>query len=151
MMLRLFISFCFLQVKKTINYRIMLFATFTNQIVKIYAMKMIWESLYNRNELVRGHYSLNELLVYSTFSIALSQCLTWWDGIHLYIISSVKKGTIVSDIFRPVSLPCQMLFRGGAEFIANMLFYSIPSVVLCYSFWRVEPVHTTNVLWAYFG
>lgn len=59
--------------------------TLVNVFIRIYAYAMLWMTLYKQNASLFGNIDLNQMLLYSIFSISLSQAFTWWDGPHTYL------------------------------------------------------------------
>lgn len=114
------------QMKK---YKITFFTSLFNIIIKVVAMAMVWKAVYmqNANEF---QLTLEQMLIYSTMSIALSQCLTWWDGPHYYALESIQSGNVIFDMLKPISFPMQLLLRGNSEFVLNIFIYTIPTMLV---------------------
>ena len=68
--------------------------TLVNVFIRIYAYAMLWMTLYKQNASLFGNIDLNQMLLYSIFSISLSQAFTWWDGPHIYVEENIKNGRI---------------------------------------------------------
>ena len=66
--------------------------TLVNVFIRIYAYAMLWMTLYKQNASLFGNIDLNQMLLYSIFSISLSQAFTWWDGPHIYVEENIKNG-----------------------------------------------------------
>ncbi len=120
--------FCCLYIQMT-KYKITFLASLFNIGIKVIAMALVWKAVYAYN-INDTQLSLDQMLVYSTISIALSQCLTWWDGPHYYALETVQSGTIIFDMLKPISFPVQLFIRGSSEFILNIIIYTIPTVVV---------------------
>ncbi len=117
------------QLKCLIKYRMTFWASIFNILIKLVAMGMVWKAVYGQQgNLIQ--YSEKQMLIYSTVSIALAQCMTWWDGPHMYALNSIKKGTIIFDITRPVNFMYQLFCRGSSVFFINIIIYFLPTIFL---------------------
>lgn len=82
--------------------------TSVNVFIRIYAYTMLWMTLYKQNASLFGNIDLNQMLLYSIFSISLSQAFTWWDGPHIYVEENIKNGRIICDLLKPMELQTQL-------------------------------------------
>lgn len=127
------------------KYKVTFFTSLFNIIVKIVAMAMVWKSVYAQN-IVEFQLTLKQMLIYSTMSIALSQCLTWWDGPHYYALESIQSGTVILDILKPISFPLQLLLRGSSEFVLNIFVYTIPTILAGIALLQINfSTHVINI------
>lgn len=110
------------------KYKVTFLTSLFNIVIKIVAMAMVWKAVYAQN-VSEFQLTLEQMLIYSTMSVALSQCLTWWDGPHYYALESIQSGTVILDMIKLISFPLQLLLRGSSEFVLNILVYTIPTIV----------------------
>lgn len=110
------------------KYKVTFFASLFNIVIKLTAMSMVWKAVYAQNAM-EFKLTLDQMLIYSTMSIALSQCLTWWDGPHYYALEAIQSGTAILDMLKPISFPLQLLLRGSSEFVLNIVVYTIPTIL----------------------
>lgn len=115
------------QLKCLIKYRMTFWASIFNIAIKTLAMGMVWQAVYKQQG-IQMQYNVREMLIYSTTSIALAQCMTWWDGPHMYTLNSVKKGTIIFDVIRSINFFVQLFCRGSSEFLLNLFVYFFPTM-----------------------
>lgn len=66
------------------KYKITFFTSLLNIIIKVFAMSLMWKAVYIQNA-SSSELNLDQMLIYSTMSIAISQCLTWWED-HIFLL-----------------------------------------------------------------
>lgn len=104
--------------------------TLINVSIRIYAYSMLWMTLYRQNASLFGNIDLNQMLLYSIFSISLSQSFTWWDGPHIYVEENVRNGRIICDLLKPMELKTQLFLRTLSSTLVNLCIVTIPSFLI---------------------
>lgn len=112
--------------------------TLVNVFIRIYAYAMLWMTLYKQNASLFGNIDLNQMLLYSIFSISLSQAFTWWDGPHIYVEENIKNGRIICDLLKPMELKTQLFLRTLSSTVVNLCIFTIPSFLISTCFFKLE-------------
>ena len=112
--------------------------TLVNVFIRIYAYAMLWMTLYKQNASLFGNIDLNQMLLYSIFSISLSQAFTWWDGPHIYVEENIKNGRIICDLLKPMELQTQLFLRTLSSTVINLCIFTIPSFLISTWFFKLE-------------
>ena len=112
--------------------------TLVNVFIRIYAYAMLWMTLYKQNASLFGNIDLNQMLLYSIFSISLSQAFTWWDGPHIYVGENIKNGRIICDLLKPIELQTQLFLRTLSSTVVNLCIFTIPSFLISTWFFKLE-------------
>lgn len=112
--------------------------TLVNVFIRIYAYAMLWMTLYKQNASLFGNIDLNQMLLYSIFSISLSQAFTWWDGPHVYVEENIKNGRIICDLLKPMELQTQLFLRTLSSTVVNLCIFTIPSFLISTWFFKLE-------------
>lgn len=144
----LWLNFLVNKIRCFIAYRDSFFASLVNIIIKSMATGMLWITLYSIGG-IDVEFSLHQMLLYAIASISLSQCLTWWDGPHLYALNIVKTGKIITEMLRPVPYPMIILLRGSTEFAVNFIIYSVPTFLFGLIFFKIQ-VHINIIQFTWF-
>lgn len=112
-------------------YRTNFYMSIFNVFIKVFAITMLWRSLYASLGVIsyKG-YMLSDIVVYSIASIALAQTLSWWDGPQGEMLSHVQSGKISIYLLRPISYLKYMFYSTLGDYIVNFLFYTSPIMFL---------------------
>jgi len=102
-----------------------------NVFVKMVAFYVLWSVLY---ESAPGAFPVSqvEMVTYGAVSVMLGEFIQWWDGPHFYIITQIRRGTITSDLVRPVYFPFQVFSRCLGESLAEFITVVFPAALVAY-------------------
>ena len=135
--MKIFKAFCRQQFHVLTAYRLSFWMTLFNTFIRIYAYVMLWKILFNQNTSL-FNIDLDQMLIYSIASIAMSQSFTWWDGPHLYVVENVKNGKIITDFLKPIDFEIQLFYRGFSQAIVNFVCYTIPTFLISIIVLRIK-------------
>ena len=90
-----------LQIQKALAYRFDVYSNVLGQCIVMFATAFFWKALYIGHDTVKG-VSVEEMLTYTIISSAMAMIFNI--NVQNRVTDSVWKGTIATDMVRPISL-----------------------------------------------
>lgn len=89
------------QIQKTLAYRFDVYGNIVMQCIIMFATAFFWKALYREADTVQG-VDVENMLVYTVISTMMSVVLM--TNVERRVMNSVEKGTVATDMLKPVSL-----------------------------------------------
>lgn len=89
------------RIQKSLAYRFDVYGNIIMQCIIMFATAFFWKALYRGNDLVQG-VEVEQMLTYTVVSSMMS--ILFMTGIEMRVIRSVEKGTVATDMLKPVHL-----------------------------------------------
>lgn len=89
------------QIQKTIAYRFDVYGNIILQCIIMFATAFFWRALYKGTDTVQG-IGVESMLVYTVISSMMS--VLFMTGVEYRVIQSVEKGTVATDMLKPINL-----------------------------------------------
>lgn len=89
------------QIQKTLAYRFDVYGNIIMQCIIMFASSFFWKALYHKATVVQG-VRVEEMLVYTVVSSMMSVFLM--TGVEHRVIASIQRGTVASDMLKPINL-----------------------------------------------
>ncbi len=89
------------QIQKTLAYRFDVYGNIVMQCIIMFAAAFFWKALYKGVNVVQG-IDVDSMLIYTVVSSMMSVLLM--TGVEQRVIQSVKKGTVATDMLKPINL-----------------------------------------------
>lgn len=90
-----------MQIQKTLAYRFDVYGNIVMQCIIMFATAFFWKALYREADTVQG-VDVESMLVYTVVSSMMSVVLM--TNVERRVMKSVEKGTVATDMLKPVSL-----------------------------------------------
>ena len=90
-----------MRIQKSLAYRFDVYGNILMQCIIMFASACFWKAIYGADSVVKGM-AINEMLTYTVISAMMSVLFT--TGVEQRVIHSVRKGTIATDMLKPISL-----------------------------------------------
>lgn len=111
--------------------------------VAILIQVAIWKAVIAKIDFERV--SIEMMTTYSILNTLLNALLL--NGISGKVDSSLKSGAISSELVKPISYPCYLLFEGLGGSVFQLIFTAIPSFLIAWLYFGIlppaSPVHLT--------
>lgn len=111
---------------------------FITQIILILAQYFLWDAVYQNKSTING-YSLDSMIAY----LVISFCIT---RLYPFNISNkfgymVKKGDIIHNLLKPITIEYQLLSDSLGEFVYKIIFSVMPIILTGFVFLgvRIQP------------
>lgn len=112
-------------------YRLAFWMRLVNVFIKVFAFFALWSVLYNQSA-ISFPVDRTQVVTYGVVSVILSEILQWWDGPHFYIEAQIRRGSIISDLIRPVYFPFQLFSRWLGQSVAILFTVVLPVAILAF-------------------
>lgn len=89
------------QIQKTLAYRFDVYGNIVMQCIIMFAAAFFWKALYKGVNVVQG-IDVDSMLIYTVVSSMMSVLLM--TGVEQRVIQSVRKGTVATDMLKPINL-----------------------------------------------
>ena len=110
-----------------VSFWIYLFYTF----LMMYSVGYVWRALYAANPNVSG-VPLPQMISYAVLGVALEAILHPRNGLQIYIMEQVRKGTIEMDIMKPIDFQFYMFAKNMGSIAVRFLFLVLPSLIVAF-------------------
>ena len=115
-----------MRIQKSLVYRFDVFANIIFQCIVMFATAFFWKAIYADTRQVQG-VSVHDMLTYTILSSVLSVLFTTL--VEQRLMESVQKGTVATDMLKPVSLFSIYFFEDLGN-VTSLLFVNVVPILL---------------------
>ena len=127
------------RILKSLAYRFDVYGNILMQCIIMFASAFFWKALYQNADRVQG-VGVDSMLVYTVISTMMS--VLFMTGVEQRVMDSVKKGTVATDMLKPVRLFGMYFFEDLGN-ITALIFQNMLPIFLIGSFCIALPKTTT--------
>lgn len=127
------------QILKSLAYRFDVYGNILMQCIIMFASAFFWKALYQHADQVQG-VSVDSMLVYTVISTMMS--VLFMTKVEQRVMDSVKKGTVASDMLKPVRLFGMYFFEDLGN-ITALIFQNMLPIFIIGSFCIALPKYNT--------
>lgn len=115
------------RILKSLAYRFDVYGNIVMQCITMFASAFFWKALYTGQETVQG-VNVEDMLVYTVMSSLMS--VVFMTGIERRVMQSVKKGTVATDMLKPINLFSIYFFEDLGNMTALIVQNMIPIFII---------------------
>ena len=103
--------------------------------IAMYGVRCLWTALHAQNASLLER-SLPDMITYATLAMALDMIFypAGDNSVHTYMNDQIRKGSIDTDLLRPMGFQRQMLYRNSSRMLSNVLLLVVPACLFAQIF-----------------
>lgn len=133
--MKCYLAFMRQQLRSITFYRFEFFAKIFYGCIAMYGARCLWVALHGQDPSLLER-SLPDMITYATLAMALDMIFypAGDNSVHTYMNDQIRKGSIDTDLLRPMGFQRQMLYRNSSRMISLALILVVPACLIAQLF-----------------
>lgn len=129
--MKCYLAFLRQQLRAVTFYRFEFYAQILYGCIAMYGIRCLWTALYAQNPSLLER-TLPDMITYATLAMALDMIFypAGDNSVHTYMNNQIRKGSIDTDLLRPMGFQRQMLYRNSSRMLSNVILLVIPACLI---------------------